>query len=388
MVREALIEGYLLFVKILFSIFKLFPLQKKVTFITSFGDNCQYVLDEMNKQKLPIQKVILKKSGSTMHTEDDGQAIVLPFESKNILHMLSSIYHLATSRWVIIDNYFGILAAVTFKQEVTCVQLWHAVGAVKQFGIRDPSIVHRSARAKQRFLDVYEHFSYVVAGSETMAQIFKASFQLKNEQILRTGVPRTDFFFNGEAKMLAQESFYREFPELDNKKIILYAPTFRDDALETTSIELDLDLLYNELFCRDYVVILKLHPAVTMKQNYEQQYPGFVYQLNSNLHVNELMLVADLLVTDYSSIPYEFSFLNKPMLFFAYDLEKYRQQRGFWEDYVASSPGPIVRTTEELVEKICSVDYRLEKIEPFNLKWNEYSNGHSSENLVDFLFKK
>ena len=159
MVREGLIEGYLLFVKILFSIFKLFPLQKKVTFITSFGDNCQFVLDEMNKQQLPIQKVILQKSGSTMHTEDDGQAIVLPFESKNMFHMLCSIYHLATSRWVIIDNYFGILAAVTFKQEVTCVQVWHAVGAVKQFGLRDPSIANRSARAKQRFLDVYEQFS-------------------------------------------------------------------------------------------------------------------------------------------------------------------------------------------------------------------------------------
>lgn len=388
MVREALIEGYLLTVKILFSIFKLFPLQKKVTFITSFGDNCQFVLNEMNKQKLPIQKVILKKSGSTMHTEDDGQAIVLPFESKNIFHMLGSIYHLATSRWVIIDNYFGILAAITFKQEVTCVQLWHAVGAVKQFGLRDPSVANRSVRAKQRFLDVYRRFHYVVTGSDTMAQIFKDSFQLQNEQILRTGVPRTDFFFDGEAMMLAQEAFYRKFPELDGKKIILYAPTFRDDALEATSIALDLDLLYNELFWEDYVIILKLHPAVTMKQDYAQQYPGFVYQLHSDQHVNELMLVTDLLVTDYSSIPYEFSFLNKPMLFFAYDLEKYTKLRGFWEDYEISSPGPIVKTTGELVEKIHQADYDLEKIEPFNRKWNEYSNGRSSENIVNFLFKE
>ena len=153
-------------------------------------------------------------------------------------------------------------------------------------------------------------------------------------------------------------------------------------------LRLDLDVLYNELFREDYVVILKLHPAVTMKQNYEQQYPGFVYQLDANLHVNELMLVADLLVTDYSSIPYEFSFLNKPMLFFAYDLAQYTQQRGFWEDYETSSPGPIVKTTEELVEKIHAADFCLEKIAPFNLKWNEYSNGQSSENLVDFLFKE
>ena len=388
MVREGLIEGYLLFVKVLFSICKLFPLQKKVTFITSFGDNCQFILDEMNKQQLPIQKVILQKSGSTMHTEDDGQTIVFPFETKNLIQMLCSIYHLATSKWVIVDNYFGILAAVTFKQEVTCIQVWHAVGAVKQFGLRDPSIESRSARAKKRFLDVYQNFHYVVTGSEAMSQIFKDSFQLTNQQILRTGVPRTDFFFDGEAKMLAEETFYREFPELENKKIILYAPTFRDDALQTAEIALDLDLLYKELFREDYVLILKLHPAVTMKHNYQQQYPGFIYQMDADFHVNEILLVADLLITDYSSIPYEFSFLNKPMLFFAYDLAQYTQQRGFWEDYEAATPGPIVKTTEELVEKIHAADFCLEKVAPFNRKWNEYSNGQSSEKLVTFLFKE
>jgi CDP-glycerol glycerophosphotransferase (TagB/SpsB family) len=75
------------------------------------------------------------------------------------------------------------------------------------------------------------------------------------------------------------------------------------------------------------------------------------------------------------------------MIFFAYDLEKYVQERGFWEDYSSSMPGPVVSTTVELLKKIRAADHSLLKIASFNQKWNEYSTGNSSRNLVDFLFK-
>ena len=385
MARELFIEGYLLFIKVVFSICKLFPVRNKIAFVSSFGDNCQFLLDEINQQSIPIQKVLLTKSGSNLDAKGDGHTIVLPFETKNIFHMLRAFYHLATSKWVVIDNYFGFLAAVTFKQEVTCVQVWHAAGAVKQFGLRDPSVQYRSARAQKRFLEVYRRFHYVTTGSEIMADIYKESFQVEDRQILRTGVPRTDFFFDEQAKERAQQAFYRTFPELKTKQIILYAPTFRDEELHADTIALDLDLLYKELHEKDYVVLLKLHPAVTMNQNMTQQFPGFVYQIKRGLHINELLVITDLLITDYSSIPFEFSFFQKPMLFFAYDLEQYAERRGFWEDYTESMPGPIVYNTEEILEKIHSHDFMLEKVAPFNEKWNTYSNGQSSKQLIDLL---
>ncbi|USK59540.1 CDP-glycerol glycerophosphotransferase family protein [Peribacillus asahii] len=385
MARELFIEGYLLFIKVVFSICKLFPVRNKIAFVSSFGDNCQFLLDEINQQGIPIQKVLLKKSGSNLDAKGDGHTIVLPFETKNIFHTLRAFYHLATSKWVVIDNYFGFLAAVTFKQEVTCVQVWHAAGAVKQFGLRDPSVQYRSARAQKRFLEVYRRFHYVTTGSEIMADIYKESFQVEDHQILRTGVPRTDFFFDEQAKERAQQAFYRTFPELKTKQIILYAPTFRDEELHADTIALNLDLLYKELHEKDYVVLLKLHPAVTMEQNIEEQFLGFVYQVNRGFHINELLVVTDLLITDYSSIPFEFSFFQRPMLFFAYDLEQYAERRGFWEDYTESMPGPIVYNTEEILEKIHSHDFMLEKVAPFNEKWNTYSNGQSSKQLISRL---
>ncbi|MDV7763870.1 CDP-glycerol glycerophosphotransferase family protein [Peribacillus sp. CSMR9] len=387
MAKEFAIGIYLFCFKVLFSIFKIFPLRDKTTFVTSFGDNCQYIADEMDKQDIPIQKVFLMKPSSHIEVKDDGKTIVLPFESNNIIAMIQSIYHLATSKWLIIDNYFGFLSAIAFKKQVKCVQVWHAAGAVKQFGAKDPSIQNRSARARTRFLEVYKKFDYVTSGSERMAEIYQESFQLPTSHILRTGIPRTDFFFNDESKKTARSSLLAKYPELEHKKIILYAPTFRNDGLNNGEIALDLEMLYKELKDEQYALLLKLHPAVKTGDDLQHKFPGFVYPVKSEFHVNQLLISTDLLITDYSSIPFEFSFLERPMIFFAYDLEKYVKERGFWEDYASSMPGPVVSTTEELLGKIRVADQSLMKIAPFNQKWNQYSTGNSSRNLVDFLFK-
>ncbi|MGE7183697.1 CDP-glycerol glycerophosphotransferase family protein [Peribacillus sp. NPDC006672] len=387
MAKEFAIGIYLFCFKVLFSIFKLCPLHDKTTFVTSFGDNCQYIADEMDKQNISVQKVFLMKPSSHIHVEDDGQTIVLPFESKNIIAIIRSIYHLATSKWIIIDNYYGFLSAISFKKQVICVQVWHAAGAIKQFGAKDPSIQTRSAGARKRFLEVYRKFDYITAGSERMAEIFQESFQLPSSHILRTGIPRTDFFFNDESKKAARSALLAKHPELEHKKIILYAPTFRNDGLNSGEIALDLELLYKELQGENYVLLLKLHPAVKAEHDFQHQFPRFVYPVSSDIHVNELLISTDLLITDYSSIPFEFSFLERPMIFFAYDLEKYVKERGFWEDYSSSMPGPVVSTTEELLGKIRVADHSLMKITPFNQKWNQYSTGNSSRNLVNFLFK-
>ncbi|WP_409302928.1 CDP-glycerol glycerophosphotransferase family protein [Peribacillus sp. SCS-155] len=386
MVRDLAIEGYLLIFRAVFSFFRLFPLKSKAVFVSSFGDNSWFILNEMDKQQLPIKRVVLKKKSCKIDIKGDGDTIVFHFETKNLIHMLLSIYHLATSRWIIADNYFGFLSAVNFKKGVKVVQIWHAAGAVKKFASKDPSIKFRSERARNRFLKVYSQFDYVTAGSDIMGDIFKESFQIGDGNILKTGVPRTDFFFDQKAKQTAYRALKKSFPELEGKRTILYAPTYRNEELKTDKLALDLDLLYRELEHEDYVLLLKLHPAVTADIDFSSKYPGFVYDLSTFPDVNQLLLITDVLVTDYSSIPFEYSLLQKPMIFFAYDLEEYSKERGFWEDYKDSMPGPVVYTTADLLMELKKHDYDVVKIEQFRKKWNHYSDGHSSKKLVSFLF--
>lgn len=339
----------------------------------------------MIDQQLDVKIVILKKGNFNLNLKNNGNFIVLQFESNNLFHMILSIYHLATSKWVIIDNYFGSLAPITFKTDVTCVQVWHAAGAIKQFGLRDPSIARRTPGANKRFLQVYQKFNYCITGSERMGEIFKECFNLDDANILRTGIPRTDFFFNNSAQAAAYQKLNKKYPKVIEKKTILYAPTFRDSA---NNIELDIEMLYNEFHTDNYVLLLRLHPSINNKFENEKKYENFLYDLSDYPDINHLLLLTDILVTDYSSIPFEFSFLQKPIIFFAYDLEAYKQERGFFEDYLTSMPGPIVTTTYDLVNEIKQLKIDLTQIENFKNKWNEYSYGESSKNFVDSLFNQ
>jgi teichoic acid glycerol-phosphate primase len=172
---------------------------------------------------------------------------------------------------------------------------------------------------------------------------------------------------------------------LKHKKVILYAPTYRDHELENFNLKLDLDKMY-EALCEDYVLILKLHPAIRNKAEYEDLYPGFVYDYTGKASTNELLMVTDILISDYSSIPFEFSLLNKPMVFFAYDLDEYTKERGLWESYDMLVPGPVVKETNGLVETIKHDNFDLQIVKDFSSKWNRYSSGEACKNLVSYIF--
>ncbi|AKM20443.1 Putative CDP-glycerol:glycerophosphate glycerophosphotransferase [Geobacillus sp. 12AMOR1] len=385
MVRELLIFLYLWWFKAHFLLFRLFPLQEKITFVVSFGDNSLYVYEALQK-KSPGMPVVFLRKKTCPYTFSDVSAKVYEFESVRFWHTLCGIYHLATSKYVIVDNYYGFLAAAPFRPEVECIQLWHAAGAFKTFGLCDASVEHRSLRAKKRFLQVYRQFHKVVVGSEAMARLFMQAFQLPEKAILRTGVPRTDFFYDIKKQQSIKEELYRQNPLLKHKKVILYAPTYRDHELERFDLQLDIERMYQELAPLGYVLLLKLHPAVKRRLDCDQQrYAGFLFDYSDYKNVNELLVVADWLITDYSSIPFEFCLLNKPMIFYMYDMDSYRRERGLWDGLQTKLPGPIVFTTEQIVEYIRQGHVDFDAIRSFAEEWNCYSKGRSSENLADYL---
>src|SRR5699024_12000479 len=143
-------------------------------------------------------------------------------------YSIRSRSHPDSSRIVFSDKYFGLLSVPTFHSHVTCIQLWHAAGAIKQFGLKDPSTHFRTSRAIERFHKVYQRFDHVVVGSEKMADIFRESFGLDDDRMLRTGIPRTDFYFEESGKAVAISALKQAYPSIDRRRAILYAPTIRD----------------------------------------------------------------------------------------------------------------------------------------------------------------
>ncbi|WP_230458941.1 CDP-glycerol glycerophosphotransferase family protein [Terrilactibacillus tamarindi] len=353
----------------------------KVTFVVSFGDNTRFVYEEMKRQQVKSKVVFLCKKKCISEFKTYSMPVI-PIETFNLFNIIRSCYHLATSKLIFVDNYFGFLSVTEFKKEVTCIQLWHAAGAIKTFGLMDNSAKKRSKRAQLRFKHVYEKFDKIVIGSDTMGELFIRAFHSKDKKLLRKGIPRTDFFYDNK---VLEHSKVKKKSLFNDKKVILYAPTFRENELDKTRIQIDLDLMEKKL-SHNFVIILRLHPAVRSTLNLEKKYPDFVYDYSSCHDINYLLLLTDILITDYSSIPFEFSLLHRPMIFFPYDLEKYKSERGLWNEYNRLVPGPIVRNTDEIIELIQNNDFDIDRIKLFSKVWNKYSQGQSSEKIVEYLF--
>jgi len=382
--REFAITIYLLAYKLLFTIFKLLPLQNKVTFLISFIDNPMAVYGEIREQNNNFQTIFLCNNPRiTVFFEEMGDP-TYALESKNIAHTIKGIYHLATSKHIIADNYYGFLAVTKFKRAVTCTQIWHAVGAIKQFGAMDASNTNRTRAAIKRFHKVYNRFDQFVVGSDLMADIFKAAMPAPTAIFLKTGVPRTDFFFDEAKHQEVRNWHYRKNNFLQDKKIILYAPTFRKDAQNNPVSQLNLEKMYVALK-DDYVLLIKQHPGSKEKLTVSPEHASFVFDYSDEIYTNDLLIITDILITDYSSLPMEFVFRKQKMIFYAYDLDSYQKENGLWEDYEASVPGPVVRNADEMIDAILNQDVNLEQLDAYAQKWIQYCDGKSSESLVNHL---
>lgn len=382
MLREWIIETYLFFFKILFSLFKWIPIQDKVTFVVSFTDNHIAIYNQMKITDINKKVIFLAKKNCYQTIDKVVEDPIYLFEGNNPWHQVISIFHLATSNQIIVDNYYGFLAAVKFKRNVECIQIWHAAGAIKTFGYEDNSIKDRTKRAIKRFRKVYQQFDRVIVGSTGMGEIFQKAFHLTPDKILPIGIPRTDFFYNKEKHQAIIYKFFNDYKELADKKIVLYAPTFRGEGTQQ-ELALDLDELFNKLK-DNYVLLVRFHPSVQAPID-TKKYEGFVYDFSNYPSVNELLIVSDYLITDYSSIPYEYSLLKKPMIFYPYDLEQYTQGRGLWGSYKDLVPGPVVQSTNSIIELLLNNKFDMRKIEEFSKQWNEYSDGASALRFVKYL---
>lgn len=369
---------YMLAVKITGFLASLFPVQQKVVFLVSFEENPTAIIKQMKLANVTPKTIVF------YDPRVDVSKLSLDFikaKPKTLKQFIPLMFHLNTAKVVVTDNYFVELAGLKLRNGVNCIQIWHANGALKKFGWEDKAAQKRSAEDKKRFQEVYKRFTKVLVGSDEMATIFQKSFLLDESNMLKLGVPRTDYFFK-EAQLQENYQWSYEHLHLTNRIKLLYAPTFRDNELGMAKLHLDIAEMKQALG-NEYQLILKLHPSIS--NDLEKLDDDFVIYVDKETPIETLLPVVDILITDYSSIPFEFALLQKPMIFFTYDLTEYDNARGLSDGFLETIPGPHVFTTTELIEVIQNNTFDLEKVRLFAEKWNKYSDGFSSERFVSFL---
>lgn len=364
--------GYLIFAAF-FALFRLFPLQiHKIFFVATHDDsdegNIGIVADEI-KKRMPEKKFVFL-------TGRDG--VRRPFS-----FFIGKAFHMATAGTIFMDNHFMPMAYTPISRKAKVIQLWHGTGTIKKFGLdaEEGEVAHLAKKANQRV-------THLIVSSERTKRQYQSAFGISEDNIHILGLPRTDRILDEEWMQTRREIFFEKYPELERKRRILYAPTFRDEETDSPQIALNL-LEMAENLSEDEVFLLRLHPhvAANIKQSDWVKYKGKIYNVSEFSGVSTLLAVADCLITDYSSIIFEYCLTKKMMCFYAYDLNVFLTEgRGFYEDYESFVPGPVVRTQQELMDFLRNGETETSRIEAFCRKNFAYLDKKSVERLLQLIF--
>ena len=292
----------------------------------------------------------------------------------------NSFKKLSSSKYIFLNDNFFPLAFMNFKAENTIVQLWHAPGASKKFG----GSVDLESREILKMIS--ENTDCLIVTSKNIIEYYSEAFQMPTNKIKALGLPRMDYYFENHDLDKLKQDFCQKYGISPDKKIILYAPTFRDEEKYNNVFDyLDLDRFNGELGS-EYVLALRLHPKIKNFYNDDISSDSQYVDVSGFESEQELMLISDILITDYSSIMIEYSALNKPTIFFTYDLDYYlANERGFYYDFKTTVPGPIVYTSDELIDAIKNDNFDKSKISEFVKTQFDEIDGHSSARIVDYL---
>ena len=290
----------------------------------------------------------------------------------------------ATSKIVVLDEFTPMIHYIDLRKDTKLVQLWHACGAIKTFGFTRLSKPKGSPQTTSN----HRSYDYVTVSSTFCKKCHSEGFGISTDNVVATGIPRTDVFFDEAYKKKAREKFYKAHPDFKNKKIILFAPTFRGTVKETAFYPTDLfDIgAVCDNIPDDYAIIVKHHPFVNDVQPIPEKYRDRVIDLSAESELNDLLFVTDVIITDYSSLVFEASLLDIPMVFYAFDLEKYIDERDFYFDFKQYVPGKIAYSLDEIIEAINRQDFCTERIAPFADMFFDNRDGKATDRVVKLLY--
>ncbi|HJA91155.1 MAG TPA: CDP-glycerol glycerophosphotransferase family protein, partial [Candidatus Jeotgalibaca merdavium] len=350
----------------------------------AYSDNPKYIYEYMLKNKSNYKFVWVMNEPSR-----------IPGNPRTVKRFsLKYYYYLARAKYIVSN--VRMPNKYIKRNEQSYLQTWHGTPLKRLAG--DMDNVHmpgtNAARYKKNFNHETNKWDYLIAPNQYSAEIFRRAFWFNNK-MLPTGYPRNDILTNqNDEETISGLKRINQIPT--NKKVILYAPTWRDDEYFKVgkykfNLKLDLHRL-KEQFGDEYIVLLRMHYLVASNIDLTGL-EDFAYDVSKYSDVSELYLMSDILITDYSSVFFDYANLKRPILFFTYDIKKYQGQlRGFYIDMETELPGPLLMNNDDIMNAIENIDEVTEK---YKERYNEFyerfcswDDGRSSEKVVDAVFEK
>lgn len=371
--------------KVVYGIFKLFPTKNKVTMISRQSNketlDFKLLREELEKENLEINSKNTKhkeiKIKILCHKLKGGINANFSEKIKYGIHMLSQMYHIATSRVVILDSYCILISIMKHKKKLKVIQMWHSMGTMKKFGYQILDMEEGSKKKLADLMKMHKNYDYIFASSNAYAKQLTEGFGYDTDKVRIFSLPRVDLLTSKIYKEQITKKIEEKYPNIIKKKNILYCPTFRKDE---SKLEKEIYQMINQIDPSKYNLIIKLHPLskVDIKDS-----KAIVDKSFSSM---DMLFIADYVISDYSCIIYEAAILNIPLFFFAFDLQEYLDNRGLTIDYKNVVPGLVSEKATDIIEAIDSGKYDINRVVEFRKKYVTNIE-NCTKKIVEFILE-
>ena len=297
---------------------------------------------------------------------------------------------IATAKYVFLNESSNVTSCLPLRKETVLTQLWHACGAFKKFGMSTADLKFGDNRETLNKYPYHRNYTHVTVSSPEVVWAYEEAMSLEDKKgvVKPVGTSRTDVFFDKAFIEKAKQRVYKAFPAARDRKVILYAPTFRGRVAKAKTPDvLDVGKFYKE-FGDEYVMIFKHHPFVKNRPIIAEKYKDSAMDLTDDVAIEDLLCTSDICISDYSSLVFDYSLFVKPMIFLAHDLDDYFDWRGFYYDYKDFVPGPIFKTSDEVMNYIKNIDkeFDKQKVIDFRDKFMSSCDGHATDRIMKLVF--
>ena len=376
------------------STYKLVPVDEKMVIFISFhgrgySDNPRAIYEEMRRdERFKDYKFIwFIKNHKSKKIDIPGAKIVEYFSFPYFYYMSKAKY------WIINCK---MPTYICKKEEQVYLQTWHGT-PLKRLGhdiiAPEDATFYRSGVSFDQMCNSYdidvERYNYMISPNKFCTKVFQTAFAIDRPRLIETGYPRNDFITNVTENEILELKKKFGFP-LD-KKILLYAPTWRDNSYVTSgyTFELKADFhRWKEILGDEYIVVFKPHYLIINNYKDDKSLEGFLYSVPAEAEINELYVLSDMLVTDYSSVFFDYAVQNRPIYFYMYDLEEYKEElRGFYLDIYTELPGKVYEDETSMLTDIKNEVYDYAFLKEFNKRFNSEQTGDCAKKAIDIVFK-
>ena len=357
-----------IFMIIIYAFLKLLPTRKnKIVFLSRQTNtpsiDYKMLVDAIEKQNSDIKIVVMCK-----RIEKKPVELV-----RFVWMILRSMYHLATARVCILDAYWPAVSMLNHKDDLTVIQIWHAMGKIKQSGYKNLDSEAGRGREIAYVLGMHKNYDLIVAGGEAWNKFYCESFNVSEEVLYNVGLPRIDYLLIEKDNLRAR--IFTKYPELSGKPSVIYAPTWRRTGIDGW------DEFIRLFDFNKFNLILKCHP----NQNLRHGNPH-IYDLKE-FSTLDCLAIADYLVTDYSAIAVEAAAIDVKTYYYLYDYEVYNSKNGLNIDLFEEMPGCAFTTASELIENLNLGNYNVDALKNYQQKFLPARLGQSTNLIVDKIME-